>query len=190
MLLVARAVYCRRPQHRARKLRIAQHNLLDQDLLVLVGGVSCRFSYTALLERHDLGRYAYQVLYASPELQAELLAYQRPRVRIVGEVEGIAVSLVWQPSGDGRLYLLIGDELRRARKPAARRPRDRAVRHRRPGTRRCPPSARAASGRRSVLRAPLEHDYPWPQACAGTARRECQEQQHTGTSAPGGARPP
>jgi hypothetical protein len=55
------------------------------------------------------------VLYAPPELQAELLAHQRPRVRIAGEIEGIPVNLAWQPSGDGRLYLIVSDEVRRAR---------------------------------------------------------------------------
>jgi hypothetical protein len=74
-----------------------------------------RYSYTGPLELYDLGRYAYHVLYASPELQAELLAQQRPRVRISGELEGIPVNLAWQPSGDGRLYLIVSDELRRAR---------------------------------------------------------------------------
>lgn len=75
-----------------------------------------RYSYTAPLELYDLGRYAYHVLYASPELQAELLAQQRPRVRISGELEGMPANLAWQPSGDGRLYLIVSDELRRARR--------------------------------------------------------------------------
>jgi hypothetical protein len=74
-----------------------------------------RYTYSGPLELYDLGRYAYHVLYAPPELQAELLAQQRPRVRISGEFEGIPVNLAWQPSGDGRLYLLVSDELRRAR---------------------------------------------------------------------------
>ncbi len=74
-----------------------------------------RYVYTGPLELYDLGRYAYHVLYAPPELQAELLAQQRPRVRIAGALEGIPVNLAWQPSGDGRLYLIVSDELRRAR---------------------------------------------------------------------------
>lgn len=73
-----------------------------------------RYSYTGPLELYDLGRYAYHVLYAPPELQAELLAQQRPRVRISGALEGMPVNLAWQPSGDGRLYLIVSDELRRA----------------------------------------------------------------------------
>lgn len=44
-----------------------------------------------------------------------MLAHQRPRVRITGEIEGIPVNLAWQPSGDGRLYLIVSDEPRRAR---------------------------------------------------------------------------
>lgn len=44
-----------------------------------------RYSYTGPLDLYDFGRYAYHVLYAPPELQAELLAQQRPRVRISGE---------------------------------------------------------------------------------------------------------
>ena len=74
-----------------------------------------RCTYTGPLELYDFGRYAYHVLYAPPELQAELLAQQRPRVRISGELEGVPVNLAWQPSGDGRLYLLVSDKLRRAR---------------------------------------------------------------------------
>jgi len=73
-----------------------------------------RFTCTLPLERHDVGRYVYQVVYAPPEVQAELLAHQRPRVRISGEVEGLPVNLAWQPSGDGRLYLMIGADLRSA----------------------------------------------------------------------------
>lgn len=74
-----------------------------------------RYTCTLPLELYDLGRYAYHVLYAPPELQAELLAQQRPRVRITGALEGQPINLAWQPSGDGRLYLIVGDELRRAR---------------------------------------------------------------------------
>lgn len=74
-----------------------------------------QYSYTGPLDEYDFGRYAYCVLYAPPELQAELLAHQRPRVRIAGEIEGIAVNLAWQPSGDGRLYLIVNNELRRVR---------------------------------------------------------------------------
>jgi hypothetical protein len=70
-----------------------------------------RYTYTGPLELYDFGRYAYHVLYAPPELQAELL----PRVRISGEIEGIQVNLAWQPSGDERLYLIVSDKLRRAR---------------------------------------------------------------------------
>ena len=74
-----------------------------------------RYTYTGPLDQYDFGRYAYHVLYAPAELQAELLAHQRPRVRITGEIEGIPVNLAWQPSGDGRLYLFVSEELRRAR---------------------------------------------------------------------------
>jgi hypothetical protein len=72
------------------------------------------YSCTVPLETFDFGRYFYHVLYAPEELQAELLTHQRPRVRISGEVEGVPVNLAWQPSGDGRLYLIVSDELRRA----------------------------------------------------------------------------
>lgn len=74
-----------------------------------------RYTYTGPLELYDFGRYAYHVLYAPPELQVELLVQQRPRVRISGEIEGMPVSLAWQPSGAGRLYLIVSDKLRRAR---------------------------------------------------------------------------
>lgn len=74
-----------------------------------------QYTYTGPLDQYDLGRYAYHVLYAPAELQAALLAHQRPRIRITGEIEGIPINLAWQPSGDGRLYLIVSDELRRAR---------------------------------------------------------------------------
>lgn len=74
-----------------------------------------QFSYTGPLDQYDFGRYAYYVLYAPPDLQAALLVHQRPRVRITGEIEGIPVDLAWQPSGDGRLYLIVRDEVRRTR---------------------------------------------------------------------------
>jgi hypothetical protein len=72
-----------------------------------------RYSHTGPLELYDLGRYAYHVLYAPPGLQRELLAQQRPRVRISGELAGSLVNLAWQPSGDGRLYLIVSDAVRR-----------------------------------------------------------------------------
>jgi hypothetical protein len=73
-----------------------------------------RYLHTGPLELYDLGRYAYHVLYASPDLQLELLSQQRPRIRISGELAGSPINLAWQPSGDGRLYLLVSDEVRRA----------------------------------------------------------------------------
>jgi hypothetical protein len=71
-----------------------------------------QYEHTGPIEPHYIGRLTYQVLFAPPELQAELLSYQRPRVRIAGDIEGVPVHLAWQPTGDGRLYLLIGSNLR------------------------------------------------------------------------------
>jgi hypothetical protein len=74
-----------------------------------------RYTYTGPLDQYDFGRYAYSVLYAPPKLQADLLAHQHPRVCIAGEIEGISVNLAWQPSGGGRLYLIVSNQVRRAR---------------------------------------------------------------------------
>lgn len=99
----------------SRSVILAGRHTNSSEPLFEASATPYRYTHTGPLDQYDFRRYAYYVLYAPVELQAELLAYQRPRVRITGEIEGILVNLAWQPSGDGRLYLIVSDELRRER---------------------------------------------------------------------------
>lgn len=58
------------------------------------------------IERHDLGRYAYTVVYLPEALARELPFDQHPRLRTEADVAGLTVRGAWQP-GQGRHYLML-----------------------------------------------------------------------------------
>ena len=66
-----------------------------------------QFTCTGPLTLHALGTYTYRVLFCDPELETALpFKKGTPRLRIDGELEGIPVSLAWQPSRGGPLCRL------------------------------------------------------------------------------------
>ncbi len=71
-----------------------------------------QFTCTGPLTLHALGTYTYRVLFCDPELEAALpFKKGTPRLRIDGELEGIPVSLAWQPSRGGPHYVMVSPEL-------------------------------------------------------------------------------
>lgn len=76
-----------------------------------------RYRVTGPIELHRIGkgpRYVtYQVVFLDPALEAEPPFAERARVRFEGEIEDVAVSLAWQPAGDGRHYAMIAPPVRK-----------------------------------------------------------------------------
>jgi len=71
------------------------------------------FAFTGAVERHDLGAYAYTVLWLPRELAVQLCLAEHKRLRISGELNDHPCTGAWQPARD-RWYLMLGKPLLRA----------------------------------------------------------------------------
>lgn len=71
------------------------------------------FTFTGIVEHHDLGTYRYTVLWLPDAIAAQLPLADHPRLRISGELNEHPVTGAWQPSR-GRWYLMLGKPLLKA----------------------------------------------------------------------------
>ncbi|MEM7730401.1 MAG: YdeI/OmpD-associated family protein [Pseudomonadota bacterium] len=75
------------------------------------------FTFEAEIERFGVGKTRkvwYQVLMLPGELQAELPFHTYPRLRVEGEIADVPVANAFIPTGDGRVYVIVGPEVRDA----------------------------------------------------------------------------
>ncbi|MEL7352054.1 MAG: YdeI/OmpD-associated family protein [Cyanobacteria bacterium P01_A01_bin.116] len=73
------------------------------------------FVFDSPLVQHDVGTYAYTVVFLPAEMTEELPFQDYPRLRIRGEVGGAPFSGAFQPVR-GRWYLLLSKQFRRKAK--------------------------------------------------------------------------
>lgn len=71
------------------------------------------FAFTGPIERHDLGSYAYTVLWLPDEMAVHLKLAEHTRLRISGELNEHPCAGAWQPLR-GRWYLMLGKPLLKA----------------------------------------------------------------------------
>lgn len=69
------------------------------------------FSFEAVIEAHDFGRFAYTVVYLPERMRSELPFDRHPRLRVEGEIAERPFEGAWQP-GQGRMFLMIPKEIR------------------------------------------------------------------------------
>lgn len=73
------------------------------------------FGFEATVVRHLIGKgerkLAYTVVILPRELRAELPFEEYPRLRVEGEINAHPFNGAWQPTGDGRHYLMVPKQI-------------------------------------------------------------------------------
>jgi hypothetical protein len=62
--------------------------------------------FEAVLERHDVGKYSYTVVFLDAAVQARLAFDEQPKLRFEGEINDYPVKAAWQPVR-GRHYAML-----------------------------------------------------------------------------------
>lgn len=121
------------------------------------------FEFDGTIERHDIGRYAYTVVFLPELLRKHLPLREHPRLRVSGEVFDIPFEGAWQPS-HGRWYLMLSKRL--LKDGGLKIGDDVVVRFRREDQHavEVPPPLAA------VLRGDADLETAWEQATAGAKR--------------------
>ena len=64
------------------------------------------YTFEGPLEKYDFGKYFYHIVYLPSELVKQLPFDQHPKLRMVGEVNGMPYKGAWVPA-HGRWYILL-----------------------------------------------------------------------------------